>query len=229
MKKLYLFDIDGTLLSPGPAARKALNEAIAKVTGNPPDLQIQDVAGLTDPIIIRNVLRKEGHNEDITDKVEEILAIYLETFRKAYAKSSEPFLYTDAMKLLERVEKSGNASALLTGNVRTGAEIKLGRFDLLARFAFGVFGDDGEARTDLPWVARERAWGVLEEFFRFDEMVIVGDTPNDARVAREYGCESIIVCRREEWRTEIQDLSPTYLVNSLNEERILIKDGWKTV
>lgn len=226
MKKLYLFDIDGTILSPGPAARKSLNGAITKVTGNPSDLQIQDVAGLTDPLIIRNVLRANGHNRDITDKVEEILTIYLETFRKAYAKSSDPFLYADAVKFLERVERSEHAPTLLSGNVRAGAEIKLGRFDLLPRFAFGVFGDDGETRSDLPWIARERAWGVLEESFRFEDMVIVGDTPNDARVALEYGCESIIVCRREEWRKEIQDIGPTYLVNSLNEESILIEDSW---
>lgn len=228
MKKLYLFDIDGTLLSPGPAARKSLNRAIAKVTGNPSDLQIEDVAGLTDPLIIRNVLRKNGHNGDITDKVEEILAIYLEKFRKAYALSSEPFLYDDAMRFLDRIKSSGHAPALLTGNVRVGAEIKLGRFDLLPRFAFGVFGDDGEARSDLPWIARERAWGVLEESFRFEEMVIVGDTPNDARVAQEYGCESIIVCRREEWRQEIQDIAPTYLVKALDEEDILVTDGWES-
>ena len=54
--KLYLFDIDGTLISPGPAARKAINSAIENYTDVPPNLQLKDVAGMTDRINCKECL-----------------------------------------------------------------------------------------------------------------------------------------------------------------------------
>jgi phosphoglycolate phosphatase-like HAD superfamily hydrolase len=221
-KKLYLFDIDGTLLSPGPSARKALNTAIENKTGHPANLQIADVAGLTDQLIIRNVLNNLEFNGDIEHKAKEILGEYLNLFRAAYAESTLPFIFKDAIKLLERIEESGNAIALLTGNARIGAQIKLGKFDLWERFTFGVYGDDGITRTDLPAVAQKRARDVLDIEFSMKNMVIIGDTPNDARTAQVNGCESIIVCRRSEWYAEIQQYQPTVLVNTLDDDQIII-------
>ncbi|NQU27584.1 MAG: hypothetical protein HQ528_04785, partial [Candidatus Marinimicrobia bacterium] len=49
-RKLFLFDIDGTLLSPGILPRQLLNRAFLDIAGGNPDLQFADVAGLTDPL-----------------------------------------------------------------------------------------------------------------------------------------------------------------------------------
>ncbi|MFC1549768.1 HAD family hydrolase [Candidatus Neomarinimicrobiota bacterium] len=222
LKKLYLFDIDGTLLSPGPSARKSLNKAIQNNTGKRSDLQIVDVAGLTDQLIVRNVLQKQKYNGNINQKTEEILSEYLNTFKIAYASSSHPFIYQDALKLLIKIEKSGNVVALLTGNTEIGAQIKLGRFNLINRFAFGVFGNDGMTRMELPVVAYKRAQEILNQEISFNDMVIIGDTPNDARIANGNGCESIIVCRRPEWRKEILKYKPTFVVEQLDDKKIII-------
>jgi len=219
---LYLFDIDGTLLSPGPAARESLNRAFETVVGIRPDLQLRDVAGYTDPVIVRNVLRRHGTNGEIGTLVNRIIDQYLTYFEAVYSSSDTAFVYRDALELLDRVEAAGHAFALLTGNVRRGAEIKLNRFSLFDRFPFGVFGDDAETRSDLPWIARERAWDVLGESFRFEDLVIVGDTPNDARVASEYGAASIIVCRYEEWRDDIIRAGATQVVTTLSDPAIKI-------
>lgn len=217
MRKLYLFDIDGTLLSPGPAARGCLNQAFADIVGTNPDLQITDVAGLTDVMIIRNTLRKLKANGNVHDLLETVLNRYLSTFSEAYKTSDDAFVFPDALQFLENLEHQGFPVALLTGNVRRGAEIKLGKFGLFDRFPFGVFGDDGETRSDLPLVARERAWEILGEVFRYEDMVIVGDTPNDAAIATEYGMESIIVCRRPAWRTAIEAAGATVIVKRLDQ------------
>jgi len=221
-KKLYLFDIDGTLLSPGPSARKSLNRAIKSKTGQRSDLQIVDVAGLTDQLIVRNVLQEQKYNGNIDQMTEEILAEYLDNFKIAYADSPHPFVFQDALKLLIKIEESRNTVALLTGNTITGAQIKLGRFKLMPRFAFGVFGDDGVTRMELPAVARKRAKEILNSEISFKDMIIIGDTPNDARTATGNGCESIIVCRRPEWRKEIQECKPTILVEQLDDNNIMI-------
>ncbi|MCJ7801407.1 MAG: HAD hydrolase-like protein, partial [Candidatus Marinimicrobia bacterium] len=197
--RLFLFDIDGTLLSPGPSARKAINRAIENFTGISPNLLIKDVAGLTDRLIVKNALKKSDENGDTTEVINKIINDYLTLFENTYFESKESFIYEDALELVHKVKENGLPLALLTGNVKRGAQIKLGRFDLMKHFSFGAYGDDGETRSDLPIVARNRAQEVLGKTFKFDEIVLVGDTPEDAIAAKVNGCKSIIVCRRHEW------------------------------
>ena len=113
----------------------------------------------------------------------------------------------------------GWATALLTGNVEQGAHLKLDRTGLWELFAFGVFGNDGNSREDLPWVARERAWEVLSVAFSEKHIILVGDTPNDARIARLNAIRSLIVCRRgePEWRAAIKAENPTWLVDDFED------------
>ena len=89
--KLYLFDIDGTLISPGPSARKAINQAIENFTGIPPNLQIKDVAGLTDRLIVKNALLKNGTDGAITEVINNIINDYLTLFEDTYLDSKEAF------------------------------------------------------------------------------------------------------------------------------------------
>jgi len=220
--QLFLFDIDGTLLSPGPSARTAINQAIEKVTGIPPNLQIKDVAGLTDRLIVRNALGKSGVDGDMTEIINDIINDYLTLFENTYLDSIEAFVFKDALNLVHKVKENDLPLALLTGNVKRGAQIKLRRFDLMKHFSFGAFGDDGETRSDLPIVARNRAQEVLGKTYKFNEIVLVGDTPEDAIAAKVNGCKSIIVCRRQEWYDDIVRAGADLIVESLDDPAIVI-------
>ncbi len=222
MKKLlFLFDIDGTLLSPGPAARKAINQAIEKHTGVPPDLQIKDVAGLTDRLIVKNALKKCGKNSDQAEVINNIINNYLEIFADTYNESNDAFIYKDALELVHKMKKKGLDLGLLTGNVKLGAQIKLNRFDLMKHFSFGAYGDDGETRSDLPVAARNYAHEVLGKTFEYEEIILVGDTPEDAIAAKVNGCKSIVVCRRPEWYNDIIDAGADLIVDSLDNPKIV--------
>ena len=219
---LYLFDIDGTLLSPGPSARKAINQAIENFTGVPPKLQIKDVAGLTDRLIVRNALEKSGMDGDITEVITAIINDYLTLFESTYFKSTEAFVFEDALKLVHKVKENSFPLGLLTGNVKRGAQIKLGRFNLMKHFSFGAFGDEGETRNDLPIIARKRAKEVLAKTYEFDEIVLIGDTPEDAIAAKVNGCKSVVVCRRQEWYDDIVKAGADLIVDSLDDPAIVI-------
>ncbi|MCJ7802455.1 MAG: HAD hydrolase-like protein [Candidatus Marinimicrobia bacterium] len=221
-KRLFLFDIDGTLLSPGPSARTAINQAIENFTGVPPNLQIKDVAGMTDRLIVKNALERSGTDSDITETINNVINDYLTLFESTYYESKEAFVYEDALELVRKVKGKGYPLGLLTGNVKRGAHIKLRRFDLMKHFSFGAYGDDGETRSDLPIVARNRAKEVLGKTFEFDEIVLVGDTPEDAIAAKVNGCKSIIVCRRYEWYDDIVSAGADLIVDSLNDTAINI-------
>ena len=220
--KLFLFDIDGTLLSPGPSARNAINHAIGNFTGIPPNLQIKDVAGLTDRLIVKNALNKSGTDGDTTEVINGIINDYLTLFENTYLESKEAFVYKDALELVQKVKEKQIPLGLLTGNVKRGAQIKLNRFDLMKNFSFGAFGEEGATRSDLPIVARKRAHEILGKSFKFEDIVLVGDTPEDAIAAKVNGCKSIIVCRRQEWYDEIVMAGADLVVDSLNDPAITV-------
>jgi len=220
--KLFLFDIDGTLISPGPSARKAINRAIENFTRIPPNLQIKDVAGMTDRLIVKNALEKNGTDGDITEVINNIINDYLTLFENTYLESTGAFVYEDALELVQKVKENGFPLGLLTGNVKRGAQIKLNRFDLMKHFSFGAFGEEGETRSDLPIVARSRAREVLDRTYPFEDIILVGDTPEDAIAARVNGCKSIIVCRRQEWYDDIIEAGADLVVDSLDDTAIII-------
>ncbi|MFQ6674772.1 MAG: HAD family hydrolase [Fidelibacterota bacterium] len=224
-KLLVLFDIDGTLIHPGTLARRLMNEAVFRAAGVSPDLKMEEVAGFTDPSIIRNALRKVRFNPgDLNEAVERVLNDYLTRLKAEYPSYDEPYLYPDAIELVRRCREEGWRVGLLSGNLREGAVTKLARFDLWDEFEFGVFGDDGANREDLLWRVPELAWEALSEAYPLNRVVLVGDTPNDARIANMNGVRSLIVCRRAEWKRKIEAEDPTWLVDSFRELDEII--GW---
>lgn len=225
MKLLILFDIDGTILYPGTLARQLMDEEVTRFTGKSPQLQVEDVAGFTDPIIIHNALQKIKFTDGgLTKAVDIILQNYFNRLQEEYPRYPKPYLYEDAMKLVHRCKLEGWQVGLLSGNMRKAAKVKLSRFKIWDEFAFGVFGDEASTREDLLWLAQEQAWDELGKVYTYSKMVMVGDTPNDARVAAMNGVRSLIVCRSPEWREEIEAMKPTWLVDSFEDlDSIIIK------
>lgn len=224
LTQLVLFDIDGTLIHPGTLARRLMNEAVAGVAGMSPDLTMEEVAGFTDPSIIRKALRKVRFNSgDLTPVVNRVLEDYLTRLKAEYPSHEGPYVYTDAVALVHRCREEGWRVGLLSGNLREGAVTKLARFDLWKEFEFGVFGDDGANREDLLWRVPELAWEALQEAFTFERLVLVGDTPNDARIANMNRVRSLIVSRRPEWQAKIEAEHPTWLVESFQQLEDIIR------
>lgn len=219
-RKLILFDIDGTLLTPGPIPRQALAEAVSHFLGKTIQLSFHDVAGFTDPTIIHNTLARHGYNGGIPpNQLAAVVEHYLSLVEDRLPASDDLHVYPGAETLVRRCQQEGWVTALLTGNVERGARAKLARTGLWDLFAFGVFGDDGNQREDLPWIARERAWDTVRESFRPEYTILIGDTPNDAYIARLNRIASLIVCRRDEpeWRQAIKDERPTWLVEGFED------------
>lgn len=198
MKRLVLFDIDGTLVLTGRAGVRALDRALFDVLGHKHPLDGIPIAGRTDRAIITDALNAAG--VAVTDEL--VLLV-----RDAYcghlggevdADSPHPKLVLPgvvaALDTLTALEAGGDvAVGLLTGNFARGAEIKLGYFDLWRRFKFGAYGDYHVSRRDLVPLAVEAADKAGAGRFAHSEVVIVGDTPADVDCAHAHGAKAIAV------------------------------------
>ena len=77
IKQLILFDIDGTLISPGASGRKLIDSMVKDISKCSPKLKLEDVAGLTDPLIVENALRRTGVKESLLQSaINDILHYY---------------------------------------------------------------------------------------------------------------------------------------------------------
>jgi phosphoglycolate phosphatase-like HAD superfamily hydrolase len=83
---------------------------------------------------------------------------------------------------------------LLTGNLERGAALKLRSAGIdPARFAVGAFGSDAAHRPELPAIARRRAETLSGYRIAGEDVVIVGDTPDDIACGRPIGARTVAV------------------------------------
>ena len=191
--RLVLFDIDGTLLSGGRAARTVFAGALTEVFGTCGDVETFAFEGKLDPMIVRELLLAAGVPEEtVLSRRAEALALYLDRLESALA-AERPVLKPGVAAVLDGVARSGGAvQALLTGNVERGARIKLSAVGLWDRFAFGAFGDEAPRREDLGPVALEKARR-LGHAFTGPDCVVVGDAPQDVACALALGARIVAV------------------------------------
>ena len=224
-RRLILFDIDGTLIAPGPIPRALFGQALSQVLGREISLSFNDVAGATDPTIAAAVLRREGMADgQLARGVQQVLDWYAPRVAEQLPGSGTVTVHGGAEALVHGCLARGWDVALLTGNLPGGAKAKLADTGLWDLFSFGIFGDEGNSRVDLPPLAREKAWDRLGKVYHAHETILVGDTPADAQVARLAGMRSLVVCRRDEpqWREAILAEEPTWLVDNFEDTEQLL-------
>ena len=83
--------------------------------------------------------------------------------------------------------------ALLTGNYRDAAELKLQHFEIWEFFEWGAFSDDSADRNALVPIARSRAETYDIPGEAIERVIVIGDTPHDIECARVAGAKSIAV------------------------------------
>jgi phosphoglycolate phosphatase-like HAD superfamily hydrolase len=194
MRRLVLFDIDGTLLSADGAGKRAVHRALMEVFGTTGHLPGYSFAGRTDPEIVRDLLRSAGVDDgEIDAGLPALWFRYVENLHREIREIRVAAL-PGIPELMDRVEEGGGEMVLgvLTGNIREGARIKVDAAGLgFRRFRVGAFGSDHGHRPELPAIAVERARAATGISFSGKEIVIVGDTPLDVACGAHLGVRTI--------------------------------------
>jgi len=120
-------------------------------------------------------------------------------------------------KLLETYQKKdGFELALLTGNFRAGAVLKLEHAGLWKYFKWGVFGNISEDRVLLAQSAL-KIIAEKEKDIRTKDIFIIGDTTNDIRCGKAIDATTVAFTAGFEPEEKLRACSPDFLVSDFNQ------------
>lgn len=222
--KLFLFDVDGTLVTTGGAGLRALETTfrdLYKVTSLFPSL---NPAGKTDFAIFREVIANFLEREARPGELDSIAAYYLDQLRIEMEMASALRVCQGIYDTLGMLSVKPNVLlGLGTGNLERGARLKLNPTGLNAFFPFGGFGSDAEDRSQLLKVGWERAEQRLNSKIPPDRVFIVGDTLLDIQAARKIGVQAIAVATGGVAYDVLQNGNPDFLFHDMTESWSMLK------
>lgn len=196
MKRLILFDIDGTLLTTDGAAKRAFHRALLEVFGTAGPITTHRFDGKTDPQIARELLSAAGLTDSAIDSgFDAFWPTYLRELANELARPEHRTRrFPGVLELIDALAARSEDAilGLLTGNIEAGAALKLGSAGLDgARFVLGAYGSDRERRDELPAIAIERARPHSDTQLAGQDVVVIGDTPRDMTCGRALGVRAI--------------------------------------
>jgi phosphoglycolate phosphatase-like HAD superfamily hydrolase len=200
VRRLVLWDIDGTLVQAGEVGRDIFTEAFQAVLGRAPDqvtAKALAMAGRTDQEIAleflaaHEIVEGERHLPAFSEALVSALAT-----KAALIRERGRALPGARETLAELGRSDGVVQSLLTGNVQPNALLKLASFELdgYLDFDVGGFGSDHHHhRPSLVEVARRKAERKYGTSFDGAATVLVGDTPLDVAAGRAGGARVVAV------------------------------------
>jgi phosphoglycolate phosphatase len=193
LKKLLLFDIDGTLLRADDASRQAMNEAFKSLFNIEESLQDMSFFSWTDLGLFREAAVKligrpfnDGEYADFT----KIYAVRLQ----GHLQTCKFYLMPGIAELLPLLsEREDVILGLETGNIESAAWLKLKRGNIDRFFKFGGFGSDSADRAELMQKGIARACALEHAVIPESNIYVIGDAAYDISAGKKLGVNTVAV------------------------------------
>lgn len=221
MAKLFLFDIDGTILSFSKyRSREIFSDMVFRIFQKKVNFNdLPNFAGMTDLQILRSIADKINHPfDEIQLRIKDVWKDMIPFFEKISNRENIILMpgILDLLLFLNR--KEGFYLGLCTGNFKENAFMKLKAIDLDDLFPFGAFGSDREDRNDLPPIAIERGNSYYgKKLFDNGNTIIVGDSPRDIECAKANNLKCISVSTGYFEKDELELLSPDIIMDDFSD------------
>ena len=240
LMKLLLFDIDGTLVDTGGTGRGALQAGMRIAFPEESarrEMPALDLAGATDGGVTRFLFQTFGVPYSVENE-RHFLGAYLRILKERLTPpelSPPGGVLAGVTDLLEQLNAKASATvALLTGNTRAGAEVKMAAYTLAHHFDFdcGAYGCDHWDRDQLGPVAVKRATAKKGHAFAENQVIVVGDTPKDISCGKAIGARTVAVATGGFDREALEAFDPDYVLDDLSDVQntlaILLEEAEKS-
>ncbi|MFG1881945.1 HAD family hydrolase [Micromonospora sp. NPDC049102] len=221
---LVIWDVDGTLI---PADLRWLTRAIARAYGLAESAVIfpdKKVHGYTDESIAIDTAIASGVDplaaEAGIPAFRQAIAAVMQEDRQELAEVQPP--YPGAAASIAELHDRGFIQTVLTGNLRSAAEVKLhvAGLDEFLDLRIGGFGSDERDRFQLPAVVARRYSAIYGDQLDSARVIVIGDAPNDIACARHADFHIAVVAHRI-GRQELTTYEPDLVFDSLEPKKVV--------
>ena len=227
--RVLLWDIDGTLMRSvrNGAYKDYTIPVLEEIFGTAGRLLDMRVSGMTDlQIIFEALAETDVSQEQIVAHVDLLSRRLTEEARRVTGNGVQFFqLLPGVRETLQALhEHPRYESALLTGNIKPMAELKMELMGLDQFFTLpGAFGEESHIRRDLPALAADRIRAHLRVNLLPEHFIVIGDTPNDIDCARHFGARAVAVgTGRFYSREEIRACKPDAILPDLSDTNLVL-------
>ncbi|MDR1543134.1 MAG: HAD family hydrolase [Prevotellaceae bacterium] len=217
MKKLIIFDLDGTLLNTIEDLANSVNFALAQY--NFPQHSVEEynfmVGNGVKNLILRALPENVRYNRDVFEMVHH-------EFLKHYSKNADKFTkpYDGIVVLLEKLQKNGFMLAVASNKIHEATVPLVKKYFPTINFV-AVFGQrpDFPIKPD-PLLVKE----ILKiAQVQLSDTLYVGDSCVDMQTAKNADVQAIGVTWGFRPRVELEEYSPNYIVdNTVELEKIIL-------
>ncbi|RLE44015.1 hypothetical protein DRJ19_01490 [Candidatus Woesearchaeota archaeon] len=196
MFKLFIFDLDMTLINSLQAMKKVYSEICKLIGKKHSQKEFIEFVG-------RSVTENAEYFHKLNPKIpkQKIRQTAIQTFLKS-VNTIKPY----KPNIIQQLNKRGIKTAIITNNALTLARNICKKFNIKADAVL----------ADEQLKARGKAWAIKQLIKRFklkpEEVLYIGDHKNDIAAAREAKVKSAIIRRKT---TKLGKLKPDYYLNSL--------------
>jgi len=200
------FDLDGTLLHTLPDIAAASDRMLREL-GRPEAGEAQ-VRGI--PRLVKRLLTGQRQAEPDAALFELALQCFMRHYRDTFLSSPQPF--PGVVDGLERMRGAGLRLACVTNKARAFTEPMLEAVGLAHHFQLVLSGDSLHSKKPDPGPLLH----IAERFgVQPAQLLMVGDSDNDARAARAAGCPVLCVPYGYRGETALRDLDCDAIVDDL--------------
>lgn len=221
---LVVWDVDGTLI---PADLRWLRRAVArayKIAEHSVVFPGKRVHGYTDESIVVDTAVCSGVEAEAAEAgIPHFHEVLMEVMVEGRAElAREQAAYPGAADSILALHKRGFVQTVLTGNLRSAAEVKLNvtGLDAFLDLSIGGYGSDARDRFELPGVVAARFGARYGQPLDPRRAVVIGDAANDIATARHAGFRVIAIAQRVE-RDELARHEPDAVLDRLVPEQVV--------
>lgn len=210
----------------GSDGTKALNETFRRLYGVEDAFSKAGIGHAMDSVILNRIMESNQLNKEELDEVKKK---YIEILDSILKQNLNKRILPGVKELLTCIDASENSyNALLTSNLRSGAETKLRSVGLEEFFRVGGFGDEIGEKWDAALHGIREAESCFGVRFEKEHIYIIGDSIYDIECAKKIGAVSIGVATGFAEYETLKIREPDYLYEDLSDwKRLIKKHMWK--